>query len=75
MHQISKFYQGGRDFDVTSVALGNRRVPSNFRYARLMCRQLRTSCLGYEASNWWGLCAPKNTPTEIVDKLNSEINA
>jgi tripartite-type tricarboxylate transporter receptor subunit TctC len=30
---------------------------------------------GYEASNWWGICAPKSTPTEIVDKLNSAINA
>jgi tripartite-type tricarboxylate transporter receptor subunit TctC len=30
---------------------------------------------GYEASGWNGLGAPKNTPTEIVDKLNKEINA
>jgi len=30
---------------------------------------------GYEASNWSGLGAPKNTPVEIVDKLNKEINA
>jgi tripartite-type tricarboxylate transporter receptor subunit TctC len=30
---------------------------------------------GYEASNWYGIGAPKNTPTEIVDKLNREINA
>ena len=30
---------------------------------------------GYEASNWWGIGAPKNTPAAIVDKLNSEINA
>ena len=30
---------------------------------------------GYEASIWYGLCAPKNTPTEIIDKLNKEINA
>ncbi len=30
---------------------------------------------GYEASAWFGIGAPKNTPTEIVDKLNSEINA
>jgi tripartite-type tricarboxylate transporter receptor subunit TctC len=25
---------------------------------------------GYEARLWWGLGAPKNTPTEIVTKLN-----
>src|SRR5262245_23014607 len=30
---------------------------------------------GYEASAWLGIGAPKNTPTEIVDKLNKEINA
>jgi tripartite-type tricarboxylate transporter receptor subunit TctC len=29
---------------------------------------------GYEASAWYGVGAPKNTPTEIVDKLNREIN-
>jgi tripartite-type tricarboxylate transporter receptor subunit TctC len=30
---------------------------------------------GYEASTWFGVGAPRNTPTEIVDKLNTEINA
>ena len=30
---------------------------------------------GYEASSWYGVGAPKNTPAEIVDKLNKEINA
>ena len=30
---------------------------------------------GYEASNWWGVGAPKNTPVTIVGKLNNEINA
>jgi tripartite-type tricarboxylate transporter receptor subunit TctC len=30
---------------------------------------------GYETSQWYGICAPKNTPAEIVDKLNKEINA
>jgi tripartite-type tricarboxylate transporter receptor subunit TctC len=30
---------------------------------------------GYEASFWGGFCAPKNTPVQIVDILNSEINA
>jgi tripartite-type tricarboxylate transporter receptor subunit TctC len=29
---------------------------------------------GYEASAVWGLGAPRNTPAEIVDKLNREIN-
>jgi tripartite-type tricarboxylate transporter receptor subunit TctC len=30
---------------------------------------------GYEASTWFGVGAPKNTSTEIVDKLNKEVNA
>ena len=30
---------------------------------------------GYEASTWYGVGAPKNTPAEIIDKLNKEINA
>ena len=30
---------------------------------------------GYEASQWFGIGAPKNTPAEIVDQLNKEINA
>jgi tripartite-type tricarboxylate transporter receptor subunit TctC len=30
---------------------------------------------GYEASGWQGVVAPKNTPTEIIEKLNKELNA
>jgi tripartite-type tricarboxylate transporter receptor subunit TctC len=30
---------------------------------------------GYEGFGWQGIGAPKNTPAEIIDKLNSEINA
>src|SRR6202035_3195696 len=30
---------------------------------------------GYEASDWYGICAPKGTPAEIIDKLNMQINA
>ena len=30
---------------------------------------------GYEASAWAGLGVPRNTPTEIVEKLNKEVNA
>src|SRR3954463_1849370 len=29
---------------------------------------------GYEASSWNGLTAPKNTPPEIIEKLNREIH-
>jgi tripartite-type tricarboxylate transporter receptor subunit TctC len=30
---------------------------------------------GYEASQWYGIGVPRNTPAEIVEKLNREINA
>jgi tripartite-type tricarboxylate transporter receptor subunit TctC len=30
---------------------------------------------GYEASGWYGVGSPRNTPAEIVDTLNKEINA
>jgi tripartite-type tricarboxylate transporter receptor subunit TctC len=29
---------------------------------------------GYDASNWEGIGAPKNTPPDIIDKLNKAIN-
>src|SRR5262245_61192595 len=28
---------------------------------------------GYEASVWYGIGAPRNTPVEVIDKLNKEI--
>jgi DNA-binding Lrp family transcriptional regulator len=31
--------------------------------------------IGLKASQWVGLCAPKNTPPEIIGKLNTEINS
>jgi tripartite-type tricarboxylate transporter receptor subunit TctC len=30
---------------------------------------------GYEASAWQGVGIPKDTPAEIIDRLNREINA
>jgi tripartite-type tricarboxylate transporter receptor subunit TctC len=30
---------------------------------------------GYEASTWYGVGAPKDTPAEVIDRLNKEINA
>jgi Tripartite tricarboxylate transporter family receptor len=30
---------------------------------------------GFEASAWFGVGAPKNTPSQIIDKLNETINA
>ena len=29
---------------------------------------------GYEASTWWGVGAPRNTPVGVIEKLNREIN-
>jgi tripartite-type tricarboxylate transporter receptor subunit TctC len=30
---------------------------------------------GYDASGWFGICAPKATPAAVTDKLNTTINA
>jgi tripartite-type tricarboxylate transporter receptor subunit TctC len=30
---------------------------------------------GYEASQWYGFGAPKNTPPEIIEQLNKAVNA
>jgi tripartite-type tricarboxylate transporter receptor subunit TctC len=30
---------------------------------------------GYEANGWYGFAAPKNTPAEVIAKLNAAINA
>jgi tripartite-type tricarboxylate transporter receptor subunit TctC len=30
---------------------------------------------GYEASGWYGICAPTGTPSEIIEKLSKEIAA
>jgi tripartite-type tricarboxylate transporter receptor subunit TctC len=30
---------------------------------------------GYEFEAWWGLLAPAGTPTEVIKRLNAEVNA
>jgi tripartite-type tricarboxylate transporter receptor subunit TctC len=30
---------------------------------------------GFEASSWHGIGAPKGTPTDLIDRLNKDINA
>jgi tripartite-type tricarboxylate transporter receptor subunit TctC len=30
---------------------------------------------GFEASGWYGIAAPKDTPPEIIERLNREVNA
>ena len=32
-------------------------------------------CAGLRDQQWYGVGVPKNTPTDIVDKLNKEVNA
>ena len=34
-----------------------------------------SSCRATRRARWFGVGAPKNTPAEIIDKLNKEINA
>ena len=29
---------------------------------------------GYEASAWFGICGPKRTPAEVIERLNKEVN-
>jgi tripartite-type tricarboxylate transporter receptor subunit TctC len=36
---------------------------------------VRESVPDYEVNSWWGIGVPKGTPIEIVDKLNTAINA
>jgi tripartite-type tricarboxylate transporter receptor subunit TctC len=30
---------------------------------------------GYDASGWWGIGAPRNTPAVVIEKLNTAIDA
>jgi tripartite-type tricarboxylate transporter receptor subunit TctC len=36
---------------------------------------IASSVPGYDASQWYGIATPKNTPADIVERLNKEINA
>ena len=36
---------------------------------------IRESVPGYEVSSWFGIGAPRNTPADVTDRLNKEINA
>jgi tripartite-type tricarboxylate transporter receptor subunit TctC len=36
---------------------------------------LEISTVGDEASAWYGIGAPRNTPVEVIEKLNKEVNA
>jgi tripartite-type tricarboxylate transporter receptor subunit TctC len=44
----------------------------------MRCRTSRLwaiSCRVTRASNWYGIGAPRNTPVEVIEKLNKETNA
>lgn len=30
---------------------------------------------GFSFTNWWGMLAPQGTPTEVIKRLNTELNA
>ena len=36
---------------------------------------LDATVAGFEASSWYGIAAPKNTPSAIVERLHSEVSA
>ncbi len=57
-------------------ALRALAVTTSTRLAALPAVPPMTDVLpGFEASAWAGICAPVNTPVDIVDRLNREINA
>jgi tripartite-type tricarboxylate transporter receptor subunit TctC len=72
------------DFDTTTASMGYIKAGS--LRALAVTTATRSEALpdlptvgdfvpGYEASNVRGIGAPRNTPVEIIDKLNTQINA
>ena len=66
---VDRAYQGRRGFGALAVTTATRLealpdVPTVGEFVP-----------GYEASGWYGIGAPRNTPAEIVDRLNNEVNA
>jgi tripartite-type tricarboxylate transporter receptor subunit TctC len=70
-------------FESTSAALGHVRTGALRALAVTTSSRspvmpdlptVAESVRGYEAYSWYGIGAPKNTPAEIVAKLNQEIN-
>jgi len=60
---------GGRDRDNARHQYRKGACAGGHRH-----RALRTVATGYEASAWYGIGAPKGTPVEIVDRLNTAMN-
>jgi len=65
---ISEYIQAGR---VRALAVTSAMRSAEFPDVPTVSEFLP----GYEASAWFGVGAPKNTPVEVVDRLNKEINA
>jgi tripartite-type tricarboxylate transporter receptor subunit TctC len=72
-------YFGGMAASVEYIRAGSLRALAVSTPTRIEALPdvptLSESLPGYEASSWHGLGAPRNTPVEIIEKLNGEINA
>ena len=51
------------------------RAPSGITVALPEVPTIAEFVPSYEASAWYGLAAPRNTPAEIIEKLNTQIGA
>jgi tripartite-type tricarboxylate transporter receptor subunit TctC len=75
--QVQVFFPGVSGY-IEHIIAGRLRALAVMTSARLEVLPdiptMRDFVPGLEASDWTGLGAPKNTPVEIVEKLNKEIN-
>jgi tripartite-type tricarboxylate transporter receptor subunit TctC len=61
---------------VINPSVPAKTVPEFIAYAKANPGKINMGFVpGYEASQWYGVGAPKDTPAEVIDKLNNEINA
>jgi tripartite-type tricarboxylate transporter receptor subunit TctC len=60
---------------IGAIKAGNVRALAVATAARSEAPTVADSVPGFEASTWQGIGAPRNTPAEIVERLNREINA
>src|SRR5271154_1330933 len=58
-----------------NLAVPAKTVPEFIAYTKANPGKLNMASGGYEASTWYGVSAPKNTPAEIIKKLNQAINS
>jgi transposase len=72
--------QGEREASPTAAIIDSQSVksaekggPASIRMA-MMRAALGETLPGYEASAWFGICGPKRTPAEVIEKLNREVN-